>query len=130
MIDPTVLAAIISGSVAVIVVSLTQVFRVQNSKNPPPATIAPSTSAEIWTVLLNQGEKIKNLRAEIVTVRSELAEEKVTSSDYRAAASRYFELLSLAWPGPGVMPDPAEADRTILGVTLPRARTRRKKETT
>jgi hypothetical protein len=117
-VNANVVAAIVTGLFAVVILILTQYYRDKNRRNPPSTPLPPSTSAEMWEHITGQAEQI-------AAIRDDLNKERAERIKFTDAVRRYLELLATAWPGPGSMPDPSESDLDILKPSLPRTRRRK-----
>lgn len=116
--NPTVQAALITGIFLLGVTAVGLIARSINRAKPtapkPPADLEVPELWQMWLEIKSQQGTLTKLETEF--------------SNYKSAASRYFEKLASKWPGPNPMPEPDEADKEILELTLSRIPRRKPKD--
>lgn len=128
------------ASAATIVVAIIGLIGATIRANRKPDTVPapPSTPSALPQLAAFNGTQVEflelvvkrhnELDAKYESLTKEFEKEKARTDRFQGAVSRYLQLLAQAWPGPGKMPQPDEADIDVLGETLPWARSRRRQK--
>lgn len=131
-------AALITAAASIVVAILVLVGVILRINHPAPPPAAPrNTPTALPPLAAFNGTQVEflelvvkrhnELDAKYTKLSADFDEEKQQREKFQGAVSRYLQLLSAAWPGPGKMPAPDQGDMDILGDTLPWVRNSRRR---